>query len=169
MIPQLAFLRFVKLTRHTLQRFLGSLKWLSGPSSLNSVNLATAYSLLQKRSLPKTLPLSITYSLISAIIITLLPIYPRPLPPPLTMPTIFTDAAPSPQRSCYRVASVRYQSYATSVYAPNWVTDQQSAELYAIFHGLRQVCLRKLTYVCLVTDNSSAYFTFNFRKNICQK
>ena len=86
MIPQLAFLRFVKLTRHTLQRFLGSLQWLSGPSSLNSVNLATAYSLLQKRSLPKTLPLSITCSLISAIIITLLPLYPRPLPPPLTMP-----------------------------------------------------------------------------------
>ena len=75
------------------------------------------------------------------------------------MPTIFTDATPSAQRSCYRVASVRYQSYATSVYAPNWVTDQQSAELYAIFHGLRQACLRKLTYVCLVTDNSSAYFT----------
>ena len=46
-------------------------------------------------------------------------------------PTI-SSAFTTPSHYAYRVASVRYQSYATSVYAPNWVTD---AELYAIFHS----------------------------------
>ena len=75
------------------------------------------------------------------------------------MPVIFPDAAPTLGGKSYRVASLRYDQYATAVLAPEWVTDQQTAELYAVFHGLRQAVIRKLSYICVATDNSSAYFT----------
>jgi hypothetical protein len=161
-LQQVAFLRYVRLNHRPLQQLLGSLQWLGGPASIVAPLLATAYSLLSKKTLPHRLPAPITYSLICASISSLLPATPRPLPPPLTMTYIFTDAAPVPSTTTsqsFKVASVKPRSYATSTYAPPWVRDQQAAELYGIFHGIRQAILRKYTYLCVITDSRSAYYS----------
>ena len=162
-LQQIAYLHIVHLCMRNLQRLLGTLQWLSAPASINAANLASAYCLLTKRCPPMILPLPIAYSLIYAVLTTLVPLRPRPLPPPLSMAPIYADAAPkacsAPGPLLYQVASVRPHCYATAVPAPTWVRDQQCAELYSLFHALRQGFLRGLSHICLITDNLGAYYT----------
>jgi len=111
--------------------------WMSNPASLNAINLATAYTLIQKRTPPKILPLPVAYSLICAVLTSLLPARPRPLPPPLTMTPLFVDAALltstlGSSTTLYQVASVKPRAFATATSAPAWVRDQQTAELYSV-------------------------------------
>lgn len=108
-----------------------------------------------------TLPFPITYSILNALLTALLPTFPRKLPPPLTMPIVFTDAAQVPFSPYYRVHP---HTYATATLAPAWVRTQQQAELYGAFHGIRQAILRGLCYLCLVTDNSGVYCTLKYGK-----
>jgi hypothetical protein len=86
-----------------------------------------------------------------------IPLKPRPTPPPCTMPPVFVDAAPC--GLSYLVASCRPSNYATSTQTPLWVRSIQDAELYAIFHGVRQGMLRKYSHLCVYTDNTSAFYT----------
>ena len=157
-LHQLANFHLVHLHPYKLRRLLGSLQWMSNPASLNSPNLASAYHLLHKRSHPKVLPLSITYSLIYAVITTLLPARPRPLPPPLTMTPIFVDAAPQPQHylspptTLFKVASIKPHSYATAATAPTWIKDQ----------GF----IRGIIHICIIIDNMGTYHTLSSGK-IC--
>ena len=158
---QLAVLHYSRLDRRGLQKLLGSVQWISGPASLNAAHLASAYHLLSKRIYP--LPSPITYSILNALLTALLPTFPRKLPPPLTMPIVFTDAAQVPFSPYYRVASTHPHTYATATLAPAWVRTQHQAELYGAFHGIRQAILRGLCYLCLVTDNS-VYCTLKYGK-----
>ena len=162
----LTFLHIVQLNLKGLQRLLGTLQWLSAPASLNSANMATAYALLHKHTPPKILPFPILYSLVCASITTLLPTKPRQLLPPLTMSPIFTDAAlvpptsPSTTPPAYKVASVApCAHYATATTTPSWVKNQQSAELYRVFHGLRQAVQHNIAHLCITTDNVGTYYT----------
>ena len=46
----------------------------------------------------------------------------------------------------------------TSCLAPSWVTSQNQAELYSIFHCIRQAALHSHTHLCLITDSTAAYY-----------
>jgi hypothetical protein len=74
------------------------------------------------------------------------------------MPIVFCDAAPAHDHT-FLVAAHKPRTFATCVRAPSSVPSVQDAELYGIFHTLRQMILRKHTHVCIVTDNAAAYFT----------
>ena len=89
---------------------------------------------------------------------TFIPVMPRALPPPCTMPPIFVDAAPF-HRGSSLISLFRPHPFATTVQSPPWVLSQQDAELYAIFHAIHQAHLIKLSHVCIYTDNFSAFFT----------
>ena len=71
------------------------------------------------------------------------------------MPIVYTDAAPVD--SSFAVASCKHLAFKTSAPTPIWVRFQQSAELYAILHALRQLILRSYTHACLIVDNAAAY------------
>ena len=51
------------------------------------------------------------------------------------------------------------RSFATSAPAPRWVTTQQDAEMYGVFHVLRQTVLRKFLHVCEATDNAGVFYS----------
>ena len=84
--------------------------------------------------------------LMTAFLHLYFPVVPRISPPPCTMLPIFVDAACYYNKS-FLVSSYRTLDYATTVETPPWICNIQDAELYAIFHGLRQSCLRKIS-VC---------------------
>lgn len=56
-------------------------------------------------------------------------------------------------------ACVARISFVASARAPCWVNSQQSAQLCALFHALRQAALRRYSHLSPVTDKSSAFFT----------
>ena len=87
------------------------------------------------------------------------PLHRRPLPPPLCMPMVYCDAALS--TTGYVVAAFKRGDFATACTAPTWIRSQQGAELYSIFHSLRQAAIRRLSHVCVVTDNEAAFNTVN--------
>ena len=155
-VLRLWFLRCAAFSPRSLQCILGSLQWLCSPSSLSSPYFASSYALLQ-RSPPPLLALECV-AVTSFRLCALRPLHRNPFPPPVCMLLLFCDAAPiSPSQ--YRVACFKRNSFATSARAPAWVKSQQTAELYAIFHSLRQASLRHFSHICLVTDTSAAYFT----------
>ena len=73
------------------------------------------------------------------------------------MPQVFSDAAPF--HSSFVVACSRSLCFATCSPTPSWVRSIQDAELYGIFHTLRQCSLQKLSHVCPLTDNMGVYYT----------
>ena len=152
-------LRCYRLTFRALQRLLGYLQWLLAPSSLHSTFMASAYGLLQQTRMPTLLPRNIWRSLLVACLSAAIPLRRRALPPPLCMPLIYCDAAASPHG--YVVAAHRPKSFASACFAPRWISSQQGAELYAVFHCLRQAGLRRISHVCVVTDNEAAFHTVN--------
>ena len=86
------------------------------------------------------------------------------------MTPIFVDAAPQPQHylspptTLFKVASIKPHSYATAATAPTWIKDQQTAELYSVFHGLRQGLIRGIIHICIITDNMGTYHTLSSGK-----
>ena len=157
-VLRLWFPRCVAFSPRSLQRLLGSLQWLCSPSSLSSPYFASSYALLQRSPPPLLLPWNVRRSLLFACLYVLRPLHRNPFPSPVCIPMLFCDAAPvSPSQ--YRVTWFTRNSFATSARAPAWVKSKQTAELYAIFHSLRQASLRHFSHICLVTDNSAAYFT----------
>ena len=141
-----------------LQRVLGSVQWLASPHSCVGAWLAPVYQhlfsgfLLQRRLPTRTLSF-----LLTAFFLTLPPVRPRVLPPPFTMTPIFSDAAPG--ASSFVVACSRPFSFATTTTTPTWLRSIQDAELYGIFHTLRQCSFQKLSHVCILTDNLGVYHT----------
>jgi len=158
LLMSILFLRCVRCSFRGLQRVLGSLQWAATPLSICAPFLAPAYHLLyhyEPHRVP-LLPLRHLSFLLTAFLHSLLAAYPRPQPPPTCMPPLFVDAA-SCTASCFIVACCRPASYATSVQAPSWVRSQQDAEMYAVFHGLRQCAIRGLSHVCVYTDNYAVF------------
>ena len=103
------------------------------------------------------MPRHIWTSLLTAWFGAIPALHPRRLPLPFTMPIVYTDAAPG---DCsFVIASCKPRAFATSAPAPPWVRSQQSAELYAVFHTLRQLVLRSYTHACIVVDNAASYYT----------
>ena len=96
--------------------------------------------------------------LFTAFIYALLPAIPHPIPPPCTMTPFFVDAAPCGTGG-FVVSMFRPRRCATSVSTPCWVSSQQDAELYSLFHAVRQASLRKLSFICLFCDNMSAFYS----------
>ena len=135
----------------------GYLQWLLAPSSLLSPFLASAYRLLHVGPLPRLLPRNIWFSLLVAVLGSAVPLHARAFPPPLCMPLMYCDAAPV--SGGFRAACVRLASFALSTRTPSWISSQQGAELYAIFCCLRQTVFRRLSHVCVVVDNTAAYYT----------
>ena len=134
-----------------LQRVLGSVQWLACPHSC-------VYQFLFHRGRRNThLPARTLSFLLTAFLLTLPPVSPRSLPPPFSMPQVFSDAAPF--HSSFVVACSRSLCFATCSPTPSWVRSIQDAELYGIFHTLRQCSLQKLSHVCPLTDNMGVYYT----------
>ena len=156
-------LRCLRFSFRSLARLLGHLQWLCAPASTCAPFLASAYALLHTTSRPIILPRNIWRALATACLTSLLPLSRRPIPPPTCMPLVYCDAALTPSGR-YAASCFKQSSFATHVTAPAWVTNQQTAELYAVFHSSRQLLLRNLTHACLVVDNSSAYVTTLFGK-----
>ena len=156
-LTHLWFLRCVRLTFRALQKLLGMLQWIQAPCSTAAPFLATAYSLLRQTRLPILLPRAIWYSLLNVILLAAQPTQARRLPPPPCMPLVFCDAAP--HGSSFLVAVWKRDSFASVTETPSWVTSLQQAELYAIFHCVRLLSLRKLSMACLITDNLGAFYT----------
>ena len=154
-------LRAFLCTPRRLQRTLGSLLWISSPLLITPPWLAPVYHhLLHNLPLPsRILPLRPWLFLFTAFVLSHLPSTARALPPPCTMAPIFVDAAPF--QSSFIVSMLRPHSFATTVVAPPWVSSQQDAEMYAIFHALRQASLLRLAHVCLYTDNMSVFYTLS--------
>ena len=81
------------------------------------------------------------------------------------MTPIFVDAAPQPQHYLspptilFKVASIKPHSYAQT-----WIKDQQTAELYSVFHSLRQGFIRGIIHICIITDNMGTYHTLSSGK-----
>ena len=150
-------LRCNRLSYRSLQRLLGFLQWLHAPSSFYAPFLASAYQLLHKDRLPTLLPRNVWCSLLVACLGAALPLKGRPLPPPLCMPLMFCDAAPSSEG--FLAACIRPCSFAVAVPTPPWIQSQQAAELYAVFSCIRQAAIHRLSHVCVVVDNEAAYHT----------
>jgi hypothetical protein len=144
------------LTPVRLLRILGLVQWLARPASEITIFLAPYYRLLNRRTLPRFLPLLLWSSLLQCAILVSLPAITRAPPLPLTFPPFFVDAAPDPP--LFRVASNHCGRSLTSALAPRWVRTQNQGELYGIFHTLRQAALLHHTRVCIVTDSSASYF-----------
>lgn len=152
-------LRTDRCTFRALQRTLGSLQWLALPFSIAGPWLAPVYHFLLRSSASSPLlPLRTWSFLFTAFLFALLPATPHPTPPPCTMVPFFVDAAPNTGGG-FTVSMFRPRSYATSISTPNWLSSQQDAELYSIFHALRQASLRKLPYVCIFCDNLAAFYS----------
>lgn len=105
-------------------------------------------------------PRNLWRSLVTAWFGTTSALHQRPLPPLLTMSITYCDAAPGPIFS-YMVAAYKRNTFAAAAIAPSWVRYQQSAELYAVFHTIRQLILRKSTHACIAVDNAASYFTIS--------
>ena len=150
-------MRCCRFSFRTLQKLLGYLQWLLAPSSLSSPFLVSGYLVLQCPSLPSLLPRRIWTSLLISCLTALRPLHCRPSPPPLCMPLMYCDAAPSPQG--FVAACLRPFSFALAVATPPWVESQQTAELYCLFSCLRQAAVSGLSHVCVVVDNEAAYHT----------
>lgn len=142
-------LRTRQLAFRALQRCLGTLQWLLSPTSTYSPFLASSYTLLRQHTLPRLLPKNIWYSLLQAALATATPLHRRPLAPPLAMPLVFCDAAPASD-GCFLVAAHKPRIFATCVCAPRLAHSVQDAELYGIFHTLRQMIMRRHTHTCVL-------------------
>ena len=140
-----------------MQRVLGTLQWLGQPASEINFLLSPAYNLLREERLPRRLPRRIYLGLLRAAVLTSLPVFPRPLPPPLTLPPIFYDAAPSSSTG-FRVGAFRRGTLATSCCCPAYIQSINQAEIYAAFHTLRQAVKRRFAYVTLLGDNSTSFY-----------
>ena len=142
----------------SLQRVLGSLQWMACPHSLVCPWLAPVYQyLFSAQCGTAVLPLRPWCFLLTAFLLTLLPVTPRAVPPPATMPLLFTDAAPS--GNSFIVACHRPSCSATVVQTPDWVATLQDVEFYGVFHAARQCALSGLSHFCLFTDNIGVYYT----------
>jgi hypothetical protein len=150
-------LRTVRSSPRSILRILGSIQWLATPFSLLGPLLAPLYQYLHHSSYAERLPLRTWAFLLTAFFHVFLPVLPRKTPPPCTMPIFYTDAAPYKER--FLVSALRQSTFATSVQCPQWIWNQQLAELYGAFHTLRQAALRGFTYICLVTDNAAVYYS----------
>ena len=82
------------------------------------------------------------------------------------MPPIFVDAAPTAHHT-FIISTYRPHSHATSITAPGWIYSQQDAELYAVFHAIRQASLRHMSYLCIMTDNFSVFHTITSCRVSC--
>ena len=56
------------------------------------------------------------------------------------------------------------RAFASATTAPAWVRDQQTAELYSVFHALRQGFQRGILHICIITDNMGTYYTLSSGK-----
>ena len=86
------------------------------------------------------------------------------------MTPLFVDAALltstlGSSTTLYQVASVKPRAFATATSAPAWVRDQQTAELYSVFHALRQGFLRGIPHICIVTDNVGTFLASALEKS----
>ena len=133
--------------RTRLRKILGLLQWLSRPAPDTAPFLASSYRQ------PRYFPLCMWSSLIQATLLCIRPAVPRPQPPPLTFAPIFVDAA-AQNATRFRVGAVRPTHYMTSATAPAWIANQQTAEMYGLFHAVRQAALRPTSHLCLITDNA---------------
>jgi hypothetical protein len=75
------------------------------------------------------------------------------------MMPVFSDAAPS--FSSFVVGCSHKSSFATTAPTPHWLKSVQDAELYGVFHALRQCSLQKFSHICLLTDNLGVYHTLS--------
>ena len=150
-------LRTVSCSSRSLQRVLGSLQWLACLHSLIGPWPAPLYQFLFNARCDDVLPLRQWCFLLTTFLLTLVPVNPRPVPPPATMPPLFIDAAPC--GNSFIVACHRPHSSATVVQTPDWVATQQDAELYGAFHAVCQCALRGLSHFCMYTDNIGVYYT----------
>jgi hypothetical protein len=150
-------LRCSHLTFRRLQRLLGFMQWLRAPVSYAAPFLSSAYALLRSPNIPTILPRAIWRSLLHALLMCMTPVRGRPLPPPLTMPLIFCDAAPF--GSSFLVGVCKLGSFASVAQTPAWVRSMQQAEMYALFHTLRQIVHHRLSMACVVTDNAGTFYT----------
>ena len=129
-------------------RTLGLFSMAVLPSLEVAIFLALVYSLSRHSH--------IWQPLLQSFFLVQLPATTKAPPPPLTFPPVFVDAAPDPP--FYRVGTNHNARILTAVRTPFWVRSQNQAELYGLFHCIRQAGLRKLTPLCLVTDSSASYF-----------
>ena len=137
-------LRTVACTRRGLQRVPGSIQWLAAPHSLAGPWLAPVYQYLFSAAHQCTvLPIRTWCFLLSAFFLSLVPAKPCRVPPPHTMPLVYSDAAPC--GDSFVVACCRPGLAASVASTPTWVASVQDAELYGIFHSLRQCALRRLS------------------------
>lgn len=150
-------LRCSGLSFRGLQRFLGFMQWLQSPASSAGPFMATAYAMLRSSFLPRLLPRAVWRSLLQALLFAMLPVRARSPPPPLCMPLVFCDAAPC--AASFLVGVWRHTSFGSVTQVPSWVRSVQDAEMYAVFHAIRQIIHRKLSSVCVVTDNAGVFFS----------
>ena len=80
------------------------------------------------------------------------------LPPPLTQPPVFADAAEA-RPGQFRLRVFRARSFASSVPAAPGISTINAAELTALLHGLSQSAKRRFTFISLLGDNAAAFFT----------
>jgi len=151
------YLRYQQPYRRSLAKLLGAVQWLTSPSKHAAPFLAAAYSTLHHTTTCRKIPFNVWKSLLFGVLTcTLSARAHKPLPSPL-LPVLFTDAAPT-STAAYCVAAYS-SSFATSAPTPSWITTLNQAELYGVFHSLRQAALRRLTMLNLTTDSTYVFFT----------
>ena len=110
-------LRCHSFSFRSLQRLLGQLQWLCSPVSQCAPFLASAYGLLQTcEARPALLPRQIFRSLLYACISCLIPLRRCALPPAMSMPVFYYDAAQTPSGR-FAVSCFQRDSFATYVHA----------------------------------------------------
>ena len=117
-----------------LLRLLGLLRWASRPASELGIFLPSLYHLSRRRHPHDSFPSNcgkLCFRPVSSHFFQL-----PPPPMPLTLPPFFVDTAPQPP--LFRVGTNYLSHSLTSCLAPAWVRSQNQAELYVIFHCLRQ-------------------------------
>ena len=147
---------FKPFSPRRLLRLLGFLQWASRPASEIGIFLPALYHLTRRHRFPRFLPLPLWQPILQACILIALPAQIYSHPPPLTFPPFFVDAAP--QTPLFRVGTNHDSRCVTSCLAPPWVSTQNQAEMYAVFHCLRQAGLRKHSYICVITDSTATFF-----------
>ena len=150
-------LRAFHCSFRSIQRVLGSLQWVAAPFSPVGPWLSPVYHFLFTITHQHIIPLRTLAFLVTAFLYTLIPPRPRRSLLPCVTPPLYVDAAPYKQT--FLVSAYKHRSFSTTIQTPNWITTQQEAELYAIFHGLRQALLQNYSSIAIFTDNSSAYYT----------
>ena len=139
-----------------LLQLLGMLQWAARPASEVGVLLPALYQLTRRARQPNYFPIQLWQPLLQACIIVIFPASLKAPPPPLTLPPFFVDAAPQPPR--FRVGSNHTSRTLTSCLAPPWVISQNQAELYSVFHCIRQAALLSHTHLCIITDSTAAFY-----------